>query len=451
MSVFARRLGWAPVLMAVLAASAISGCKKKVEADLVIVSPHDKQIESEFERAFRAWHQQKFGKEVKLLWRDIGGTTSITRFLVNQYGSSDTSGIDVYFGGGAPDHRFLTAKGITQKIDLPQELLDKLPETIGRVRQYDPEHRWFGAAVSCFGIVYNAKLLRDNQLPLPKTWDDLAAPALYRRVAVADATQSGSARAAYEMIIQSEPDWPAGWAKLLKILANCKVFTGGASEVPEKVGDGEVLAGTAIDFYAFKTIAVRGDDVGFAIVSGTAAYTPDPISVLRGAPHPETARRFVEFVLSRQGQALWCLPAGAPDGPAKHPLYRLPVRRDVYEAYQGKMLAPLTNPFVHTGTFKLDEQSASIRISRLLGPLMKASALDSREQLSKAWKAVIDAGQPAELVKEFTALPGNLAEEKTALETAKLLADKRQQEAITSEWQRYFRDKYDRIIQRAGG
>lgn len=437
-------------MLALLAALILSGCKKRIAADLVIVSPHNDQIKTEFERAFRAWHKQTFGQDVTFQWREVGGTTSITRFLENQYRSAVSSGIDLYFGGGAPDHNYLAARGILQKVDLPKALLEQLPETIGGLRQYDPEGRWYGAAVSCFGIIYNAKLLRQNGLPLPRRWDDLASPVMFGRIAAADATQSGSARAAYEMIIQSAPDWPAGWAKLLKIFANCKRFTAGASDVPRDVADGEVLAGAAIDFYAYTTIAQSGGDIGFAIVPGTTAFTPDPIAMLKGSPHPEMAKRFIEFVLSETGQALWGLPAGAPGGPKTHALYRQPIRRDTYEKYKGKMLQPLTDPFVHSGDFQLNVRAQRIRISRLLGPLMKAAALDSRAELSGAWKAIIDAGEPADLVRDFAALPDDLAQEETALQTAERLSDKKQAELITSAWQRFFREKYNSIIARAG-
>ena len=449
----ARRPGAAAVALAMLL-SAAGGCKKKTPPDLVIVSPHNKKIEAEFEAAFRAWHKQKFGTDLKLEWRDIGGTTSVTRFLLEQYKRSPSSGIDLYFGGGGPDHKLLTARGITVPVKLPAEVMRQLPETIGGVRQYDPAGHWHAAAVSCFGIIYNAKLMREKGMKFPQDWDDLASPSMYRLIAAADGTQSGSARAAYEMIIQSEPNWQAGWAKLLKIFANCKRFTEGASDIPDAVANGDILAGAAIDFYAYDQIAFSGEAVAFVSVAGTTAFTPDPISLLKGAPHPTAARRFIEFVLSERGQTLWCLPAGAEGGPAKSALFRQPIRRDVYEKYAGKMLPRLVNPFVHSGDFKLNEAAAGVRISRLLGPLMKAAAIDQRAELSKAWKCIIDAGLPAEMLKEFTALPENLAAEAAALETARTLTtrthkDRRRTEMITSAWQRYFRDKYNGIIRRA--
>jgi len=445
-----RRCGGLALVGALAAvALAAGGCKKKVEADLVLVSPHSKQIEAEFERDFRAWHKEKFGADVTVQWVDVGGSTACTQYLIRRYGRADTSGIDLYFGGGGPDHKLLTAKGLTVPVTLPTDVLAAIPATITGVRQYDPQGRWHGAAVSCFGILYNAKLLKDHNIPIPKTWSDLAAPAMFGRIAAADATQSGSARAAYEMIIQSAANWLVGWEKLLKIFANCKRFTGGASEVVRDVANGEVLAGAAIDFYAYGQIALAGDVLGFTLVRGTTAFTPDPICLLKGAPHPEMARRFIEYVFTARAQKLWCLPAGAPDGPKTHPLYRQPIRRDVYEKCAGRMLPMLVNPFEFTPNFRLDEAKAGIRISRLLGPLMKAAAKDSRTQLSAAYKAILDAGSPADLRRQFAALPPDLASEDIALKTAKRLTDPAEADEITAKWQRYFRTKYEDIIAKA--
>ena len=314
------------------------------------------------------------------------------------------------------------------------------------MREYDQNGYWYGTAVSCFGILYNARLLKENHLPLPATWDDLAEPDLYGRIEAADASQSGSARTAYEMIIQSAPDWPTGWGKLLRIFGNCKKFTGGASDVTNDVAFGEVLAGAAIDFYAYDQIAANGDDLGFVAVAGSTAFTPDPISMLKDAPHPELARRFIEFVLAAEGQALWCLPPGAPGGPAKFPLYRQPIRKDIYARYAGKMLPCLLDPFAKAGKFQLDQQAAEVRIGSILGPLMKAAATENDQSLHSAWKKVIAAGRPEGMVREFIALPPDLATPAALTATAKIITDPKARELTTGEWLKFFRDKYDRLL-----
>ena len=55
---------------------------------LVIISPHNEAIRHEFGLAFSRWHQQRFGKPVKVDWRNIGGATEIMRYLASEYASS---------------------------------------------------------------------------------------------------------------------------------------------------------------------------------------------------------------------------------------------------------------------------------------------------------------------------------------------------------------------------
>lgn len=441
------RYAAALVILLLLVLSAVgSGCRKKSSGDLIILSPHHEKIRTEFAQAFSAWHKAKYGSPVSVEWRDAGGSTTCAKLLINQYQAASSSGIDLYFGGGGPDHVLLAEKGILVPVEMPEETLAQLPETLTGVRMMDAGHRWYGAVVSCFGIIYNGTLLKDKGMAIPKTWDDLAVPQMFGWMELADATQSGTAKATFEMIVQSAPDWPSGWAKLIKIFGNCKKFSGSASDVTRDVANGEVLAGTAIDFYAYDQIITSGQSVGFTIVAGKTAFTPDPIAMLKGAPHPELAKQFMEFVLSDKGQALWCLPPGSPDGPITNALYREPIRKDVYEKYAGKMLPQLANPYAHKTDFQLDLAAYEVRTGRLLGPLMQSAVLDSREQLSQAWKVILDAGSPPDLVAEFVKLPDNLKDGPTSLQTAKLLSDEKQRLAITDGWQKFFRAKYEGII-----
>ena len=52
---------------------------------------------------------------------------------------------------------------------------------------------------------------------------------------------------------------------------------------------------------------------------------PDSIAILKNPPHPEMARHFLEFVLSRAGQLFWMLPKGAPGGATRDMINRMSV------------------------------------------------------------------------------------------------------------------------------
>ena len=55
---------------------------------LVIITPHNEAIRHEFGAAFSDWHARKYGKPVKVDWRNIGGATEIMRYLTSEYVSS---------------------------------------------------------------------------------------------------------------------------------------------------------------------------------------------------------------------------------------------------------------------------------------------------------------------------------------------------------------------------
>jgi ABC-type glycerol-3-phosphate transport system substrate-binding protein len=257
------------------------------------------------------------------------------------------------------------------------------------------------------------------------------------------------------LILQSAPDWPTGWRRLLSFWGNCKSFTDGASDVPGVVAKGQVVAGTCIDYYAFGAIVRSGSDVlSYALPAESAVFTPDPISVLKGAPHPEMAERFVRFVLSPAGQALWGLPPGSEDGPVKHALYRQPIRKDTYATYAGRMLGDLVNPYDFAGDFVLDGRLQAIRTSYVLPQLMRAAAMDNAENLRQAWRILVAKGTPEDPMADFAALPENLATEEAMLATAARIAereaagDDKAIHVIAAAWRQFFRDKYKGIIAR---
>ena len=56
------------------------------EADrLVIISAHNKGIRDEYDRAFKKYYREKFGKEVELDFRSPGGTRDIVRYIADRY------------------------------------------------------------------------------------------------------------------------------------------------------------------------------------------------------------------------------------------------------------------------------------------------------------------------------------------------------------------------------
>ena len=57
---------------------------------LVIISPHNVDIEKEYASAFSLYHAEKYGERVSMEWRDVGGGSSaILHYLQNVYAGSE--------------------------------------------------------------------------------------------------------------------------------------------------------------------------------------------------------------------------------------------------------------------------------------------------------------------------------------------------------------------------
>jgi len=372
------------------------------QTKLVVLSPNSLAIQREFGRAFEAWHLEKYGAAVTVEFQDQGGTSDDVKFIKSEFTVSPQGiGIDLFWGGGAEPYLQFSDLGLLQPVDMPKAQLDALPKEVGGVPVYDPERRWYGTALSSFGIIYNRRRLADMNLPEPKTWEDLGRPEFFKEVAAANPAKSGSALAMVEAILQAY-GWEKGIEVLTRSAANVQTFTDGANEIPKLISTGQVAAGTVIDFYAWIQVQQDGKEkIGFVLPEGLTPITPDGIGLLKGAPNAELGRRFIEFVLSEQGQALWVLPKGVPGGPVNDELLRIPVLPKVYEKY-ASVTNVMFDPAQAKAGFRYDPPKAAARRDALKD-LYKATLIDLSPELQKAWQGVITRRMKPEEVQKLCA------------------------------------------------
>lgn len=447
---------------------------------LVLVSPHNEAIRYEFSVAFGKYYKQKTGRSVRLDWRLPGGTSEIARYLKGEYfaaferewtssgrewtpdvagafdnpkikpaeaSSVDTPaqsarraflnsdrgiGIDLFFGGGAYDFEQQASAGRL----IPSDVIanhpewfgeDSIPEKVSGEPFYDAQARWIGACVSSFGICYNGdSLSRLGVRELPATWRDLNNPLLFKQVALADPTKSGSAAKAYEMVIQQQmqelvrettSEDPAilalGWKRGLEIIqaasANARYFTDAAGKVPMDVSLGDAAIGMCIDFYGrFQSEAVKVGDgpsrLQYFTPAGGSSVGVDPIGLLRGAPNRAVAEEFIAFVLSPEGQKLWNFKVGTPGGPERYALRRLPIRKELYAPeFSALRSDPTVLPYEEAKLFTY-HPAWTMPLFKTMNFIIRVMCLDSHDEQASAWKALIDARFPREALKKFTDL-----------------------------------------------
>jgi ABC-type Fe3+ transport system substrate-binding protein len=351
---------------------------------LVIISPHGRETQSEFERAFKAKHP-----DVKFKWIDQGGSSDDLSFVLSRFKSvGDKNGIDidVFFGGGMESFLELESHQLLQ----PLTSSYGVPQNLNGVPLRGKNNVWIGAALSGFGLLYNKEIMARDALPVPRLWADVGNAKLRNRIALADPRHSGSAHVAYEIVLQSSKGWDKGWQNLTAMAANARAFSPSSSGLLDDVSSGEAVVAPAIDFFAASRVERAGGKLGYIEPEGQRVVTPDPIGVLRGAPHDKLAREFVAFVMSSAGQKLWMLPKGTSGGPHDNTLYRLAAVPAVY----AEVKEARTNPFVGRNDFIYNADKGAAR-RRLVDDLIGAVLIDNLAALQKRAASTRDAASLA--------------------------------------------------------
>ena len=463
---------------------------------VVIISPHIEPIRTEFSQAFEKWHQKKFGKPAVIDWRVIGGATEIRKQLETVYSSAIRTGqllpsgelapgvspmpYDILFGGGhydleqvkkgvtaRPPPRDEDTKPVTLSMSIPagftQAQMDEWfgENAIGTGRIYDPGDAskgdpgqyWIGTAFSGFGIVFNRDVLRRFGLPDPVRWEDMCRPELVGWIAMADPRQSGSVATLYDSILNNY-GWEKGWRTLREMSANARYFTNSSPKVPIDVSAGEAAMGVAISHYGryqAQMMQRAGETpetarVGYIDPPGLVYIDADSISILRGGANPTVAKRFVEFCISEDGQALWQFPAlegtagiaGDGMGPERFELRRMPVRRVMYEKYADRMMDKV-NPFEIVSKTQERGWRSSI------GGMMGAFAIDIDADIKRAWWALAAArARKAPNLKEmeeaFFAFPEWEIPAKDGAPSKRLAFTEANFKEIAADWKRAEKD-----------
>ncbi|HEY7118923.1 MAG TPA: ABC transporter substrate-binding protein, partial [Tepidisphaeraceae bacterium] len=337
----------------------------------------------------------------------------------------------------------------------------------------------FGNAISTFGICYNVDRLRDLHVTHPPTaWGDLADPVYFGQVGAVDPSKSGSVAKAFEMLIHQrihdtlraaafsdqqiaafeksiadyiksrgpaykrgelppgvpnayeeavERGWLDGIHLVQRIGANARYFTDSASKAPIDVSMGDAAVAMAIDFYGrYQAQTSKAPDgherMIYVTPIGGSSVSCDPISLLRGAEHRELAIRFIEFVLSEDGQRLWCYKPGEPGGPERFALRRLPIRRDFYPSTNPVIAQRAAEHLKHAADNLADPAIDPYQVARTFvyyprwtasnfgfhRDLIRVMCIDAGDELKSAWRAINacpDEGRRKRAIEQFEQLP----------------------------------------------
>ncbi|MCA0401795.1 MAG: extracellular solute-binding protein [Proteobacteria bacterium] len=282
-------------------------------ATILIVTSFPSAFYEPFRRAFE---QKEPGYRLRIVNRKTG--TAIMQVSNGQFARADV------FWASSPDaFEVLKAEGRLAPLDIRVETPER---AIGRFPLDDPDGLFRGFAVSGYGMMWNNALLQRANVAAPHAITDLTDPRYRGLLAMSSPSRSGTTHLMVETVLQRH-GWEKGWAIWQRIAGNLATITARSFTVSNGVAQGRFGVGLSIDFLGRSS--GTQDLLGFAYPAENV-FLPASIALLAQGQEPEGGRRFVRFVLSREGQAL-----------LSHPdVRRQPLRRsgdgDLFTAAQAK-------------------------------------------------------------------------------------------------------------------
>lgn len=207
--------------------------------------------------------------------------------------------VDILWTSEVPDFYALKKEGVLQKYESPEAKYVVSPLN-------DPDYEFTPARLGTLGITYNISKIKTP----PTQWSDLLSQEYKDSFAIANPALSGTSMVSVGMIVNN-----LGWDFIQKLKANGAKMGQGSGQVVDDTAAGDLAACIGVDYITIDKIKL-GAPLGFAYPKEMLVI-PSPVAIFKGTPNLSAAQKFVDFLLSKEGQTII----------ANN--YTLPVRKDV--------------------------------------------------------------------------------------------------------------------------
>ena len=194
-----------------------------------------------------------------------------------------------------------------------QDLVEKwIPKVDFPSRYVDPEGYWVASNEYVLTPGYNTDLIAKGQEP--KSWEDLLAPQYKGRLAWNGTPSSSSGQGFVGLVVMERGEEKA--RALFKELSkqNIASIKGNARQVLDQVIAGEYLVGLNIFNNHAPISKKRGAPVEWLKLEPALAVVL-PLSLTKGAPHPNAGKLLFEFIVSDDGQKIMANSGELPVSP----------------------------------------------------------------------------------------------------------------------------------------
>lgn len=275
-----RSLLWAVLcLVGVLVASSVTAAAQSV----TVYSSVDEENARKILKAFT----EETGIEVRFVFLSSGPA------LARIQAEAQNPQADIWLGAPSENHVLAKDRGLTQPYVSPNAaaLADQFK---------DPEGYWHAFYMNPMGVAINTQWLDRSGASVPETWADLLKPEYRGQIQMPTPQSSGTA---YNLVASLVLMWGEDQAfQYLKDLnANVQTYTQSGTAPSQAVALGQ--SGVAIQFTpAFLELMDEGYPLQLVFPAEGVGYEAPAVSIIKGAPNLEGAKKLVDWLISVEGQ-----------------------------------------------------------------------------------------------------------------------------------------------------
>ena len=158
-----------------------------------------------------------------------------------------------------------------------------------------PDNKYYGFSTNFQAFIVNTKMMPLDKAP--QSWTDLAKPEYKGKIVMANPAQSGSAYSQMIQILQLY-----GWDVMDKIIGTA-TFVTSSRLAYQNIAKGEAPVGLTSEFNILASKA-EGFPVEAVYPKDGTALINDASGIIKGGPNPANARKFMDFVNSKQAHQM---------------------------------------------------------------------------------------------------------------------------------------------------
>ncbi|WP_232243290.1 ABC transporter substrate-binding protein [Paenibacillus sp. GSMTC-2017] len=167
----------------------------------------------------------------------------------------------------------------------------------------DAEGYWTGIYQGYLGFVVDGRYLKERNIEIPKTWDDLLKPEFKGQIIVANPGSSGTAYALLYTLINLRGE-EKGLEYMKQLDKQIKQYTKSGSAPAKSAALGEAAIGITFIHNGIRLQKEGFTNVELSTPSDGTGFEVGAVSIIKGGPEMKAAQIFVDWSLTKEVQEL---------------------------------------------------------------------------------------------------------------------------------------------------